>query len=134
MRRLPAKYLLTKLPFEEWNEKVWTTIFSVNNLAKGESVDVFYFVSAIGQALGNLEESWKEEKERENILGFLDSCLIHSFEAMVRAEDKDRKEVLSAFLSLLMNFIESFRMTHNLESSKVVRNIWERSKVKKEED
>lgn len=131
MKNLPTdRYLLTKLPFKEWDENVWKTTFSVESLAKGEASNIFFFVSAIGQAIGGIEESWKNVDEREDVLGFLDSCLIHSFRSMIMTEDEERGNILSVLCSFLMNYIETFRMSHNVQSSNVVVKIWKESMMR----
>lgn len=128
--KLITEYILTKLPFDEWNEKIWKGIFSIKSLAEGKTTNIFFYVSAIAQALGNIKESWKEKKDRQEILAFLDSCLVHSFEAMVTTTNKNTRDALSLLCSFLMNYIESFRMTYNLENSKVVLKIYENFKEK----
>jgi hypothetical protein len=125
------KYLITGLPDSEgWS---WER-YSVDNLSDGSDDDVFYFVSALGQGLGHLEFDWKQNnnKGKENILGWLDSCLIHSFRAMLKTKNRDRSNLFSGLVSFLMNYIECFRMQHKLPSSDVVVRIWAESLKKKE--
>jgi hypothetical protein len=120
-----GKYLLTAIPDKEWN---WTR-FSVENLSNGSDDDIFYFISAIGQAVGFFDIRWKsaKKKEREDMLGWIDSVLIHVFSAMCKTENEDRKKLYSAFVTLLMNYIECFRMCHKIPSSNVVVRIWAES-------
>jgi len=120
-----GKYLLTTLPDKDWNWKR----FSVENLANGSEMDVFYFISALGQALSGIDLAWREstKKKRGDILSWLDSCLIHTFSAMCLTENEDRKNLFSAYVTFLMNFIEGFRMGHKQPSSDVVVRIWAQS-------
>jgi len=120
-----GKYLLTTLPDEDWS---WER-FSVENLANGSDMDVFYFISALGQALAGIDLAWKESsnKKKEDILGWIDSCLIHTFSAMCLTENEDRKNLFSAYVTFLMNYIEAFRMNHKQKSSDVVIRIWAES-------
>ena len=126
-----SKYLITDLP--DGGGWSWER-FSVDNLSDGSTDDVFYFVSALGQGLGGLDLEWKNNGKtgKENILGWLDSCLIHSFRAMLKTKSKERSDLFSGLVSFLMNYIECFRMQHKLPSSDVVVRIWAESIKKKE--
>jgi hypothetical protein len=130
--KLPeGKYLLTSLPDKGWN---WNR-FSVENLANGTDEDIFFFISALGQALGQVEMSWKKgnKQTKDEILGWMNSCLIHAFSAMCIMENSDRAKLFSALVSFLMNYIECFRMVHRLPSSDVVVRIWAESLKKRKE-
>ena len=126
-----GKYLLVELTDKEWS---WER-FSVENLINVSDKDIFYFISALGQGLGSLERNWKKgnKEEKENILAWLDSCLIHCYHTMLITENPARFSLFSALVSFLMNYIECFRMIHKIKSSDVVVRVWAESmKIKKQ--
>jgi len=129
MEKNSKKYLLTALPDKGWS---WER-YSVVNLAEGSSEDVFFFVSALGQGLAQIEQHWKIKKDRKQILEWMDSCLIHCFGAMVKTTNELRRDMFSGWVSFLMNFIESFRIYHKMPSSDVVVRIWAESLKKMKE-
>lgn len=103
----------------EWSWKK----FSIENLTLDDET-IQHFIYALGFRLPCLQKELTAHPEKKNdILKFLDSCFIHSFEAMKICEDEVRGEILAFLVSFMTNFNQSFRFANGFEASKHIEDI-----------